>query len=333
MVIFLKDKINDKKGITGIGTLIIFIAMILVAAVAAGVIIRTSNVLQQQAYVVGSETRQRIITAIEVFAITANADVARNTAGEFEIYTRLRAGSYPLQFETTGFTFITSDYSFGANFQHHSLDSYYDSVEDVAEEGYSIVGLDDTEKLIDPIVGDEEEEIAYIEYGTAPDGDNFILELSNDNIVNVSLGFELNNATESDPIDANIIDEPLEDSEGTIWGYLTVDGEITTTGALEGDDLNVFISEFYQDPLNRGCSFDTLIPEKNYCVDFQVGGSDETILDSGEIAIVRYKLSEDNVISEDESFEIRFIPKRGTITDLEARTPDSINSVMLKLWP
>ena len=333
MVVFLKDKINDKKGITGIGTLIIFIAMILVAAVAAGVIIRTSNVLQQQAYVVGSETRQRIITAIEVFAITANADVVRNTAGEFEIYTRLRAGSYPLQFKTTGFSFITSDYSFGANYQHYSLDSFYDSFDNEAKEGYSIVGLDDTERIISPIFEDEEEEIAYIEYSNSPEGDNFILELSNDEIINISLGFELSDASEVDPISANIIDEALEDDEGNVWGHLTIDGEITTPGALDGDDLNVFISEFNQHPLNRDCSFDNLIPERYYCAEFQVGGNDESILDSGEIAIIRYKLSDENVISEDSGFEIRFIPKRGTITDLEARTPDSINSVLLKLWP
>ncbi len=321
----------NKKGITGIGTLIIFIAMILVAAVAAGVIIRTSNVLQQQAYVVGSETRQQIITAVDVFAVTANADLDNNVAKEMEIYTRLRAGSYPLQFDTTGFTFITDDYSFGANLQHYSLDSLYDYDSGSAFEGYSIEGLGYEEILIDPIVDDGDSEVVYIHEDEA-NGDSFILELSNDVTINFSLNHHLGDATDSEPIEFNIVDEPLEDDVGNIWSFLTINGEVTSD-SLENENLDVFISEFPQDPNNRDCSFDTLIPERFFCVDFQVGGDDDTILESGEIAIVKYALNEENVIPEDTNFELRFIPKRGSITDLEVRTPDSIASTMLKLWP
>jgi archaeal flagellin FlaB len=96
-----KTLTEDNEAAVGIGTLIVFIAMILVAAVAASVIIQTAENLQQRAYAVGKQTIRDVSSGLHVIDVTGYTDTNKSKIEYLAIAISPRAGSLDIDLNRT----------------------------------------------------------------------------------------------------------------------------------------------------------------------------------------------------------------------------------------
>ncbi len=97
----MKDTVNirdDEAGSIGIGAMIVFIALILVAAVASTIIIKTAEELQQNAEQTSSDTRQQIsgkVAIVDILVVTAADTLGSGTShvATMDVIWRVSSGS------------------------------------------------------------------------------------------------------------------------------------------------------------------------------------------------------------------------------------------------
>ena len=87
---------NDRteRGQVGIGTLIVFIAMVLVAAIAAGVLINTAGLLQSQAEATGEQSADQVSNNVDIISAQGSVtDGEADTVDEATLVLKKSAGS------------------------------------------------------------------------------------------------------------------------------------------------------------------------------------------------------------------------------------------------
>lgn len=90
---------NKDVGSIGIGAMIVFIAMVLVAGIAASVLIQTSTKLEAQAMITGADTTDEVATGLAIVDIEGYK--TSTTLTELAIMIRCRAGSKDIDLAET----------------------------------------------------------------------------------------------------------------------------------------------------------------------------------------------------------------------------------------
>jgi flagellin FlaB len=116
---------NDSdRGQVGIGTLIVFIAMVLVAAIAAGVLINTAGFLQSSAEETGQQSSDQVTNRLEVAgAVGTQIDEGSNTIGMIEITVRKAPGAGNIDLGATTIQLVHTSGSFDLTEGSHFDDS------------------------------------------------------------------------------------------------------------------------------------------------------------------------------------------------------------------
>jgi archaellin len=313
-----------KRAFVGIGTLIIFIAAILTAAIAAGVIIRTSGVLQERSYAVAGQARKRLVTGLEVTEVYGNSNVSVPDIPQLEINIRLRPGASEVNLRQMGMTVTTETFARAATLQHSSANRYNESLLDVTltnDSWYSLTADLDNDGVTD-----------YVKILARSGNDYLLFNVSSEDILaNVSLGVDLANAGTT-PVKISL-DEAKINANDNIYGYVTINGNAT-----ENNNLTISSSVsgnkffFTQFPAQDLCNFETVIPERFFCYNTKLGDSDP-ILEPGEAYVLYYKFRNEYALAEDEEVQISFVPKDGAITYLYAKIPAVVRKTKVLIWP
>lgn len=281
-----------RKAQFGLTTLIIFIAMIVTAAVAAGVIIYTTQQLQQTALQTGAQAQQRVSTGLEVdrvFGIqynvnTGNLDNNLQAISAIAPVVRLMAGSPPINLQQVEFLLTTET---GNVIMYSSVQNYPAAIYALLEGGnYLVLGF---------------------AYGGKVTVTNVTMSGGVCNMINNYIGQYVqsqafyNNAT------------------NTTECYIALNTSALST-PIPLSSLLTILQEMQSAGINQTYAFVGLAV-RNPSVYIQAGDLYQIILYLGS-----------NYLYPEDAYELQIIPPNGYITTVSGRVPTALTAPVVDIW-
>jgi archaeal flagellin FlaB len=303
----------NKKAEMGIGTLIIFIALLLVAAIAAGVLIQTSGSLQEKALTTGDQAKGQIATNVRVVEVSAT-DGSAGYLNDFQQIVKLAPGSDAIKLSQVLFTMNTFDKT--ATLKYRGVNGTYTksntgfntyNLEEVT--GTAIINISETNyTLAEDYDDDGLDDLLYVintgeivfDFSTATD---YTIPLATADCSGDNDSIQTTIPVNNDQIETIVLDIWCGDNAI----YLANSSGINITPQREGQGY------FSVEYLQRGAN--------------PVAGN----LQRGDVIKLYYEAPKN--VGEDENIRINFIPKIGTPTLTEFITPEVISTERVYLYP
>jgi len=300
----------------GIGTLIIFIAMLLVAAVAAGVLIQTNAALQEKALTTGDQAKGQISTNVRVIEVSATD----GSDGDIEYYNqimKLSPGSEPIKLSQALLTMNTYDASTTLQYRGttgvHELnytDGYY-TYRDVVVTGtantsqnISLTGIDLNHDGMDD----------RIEIVSAADA---VVYVFNSSAIMAGNQRSIGSCAATGPLTGGL---------GASLGYIDSieqSGNLCTAeDAFTADSSTATLTII---PVNHSTGF--------FTVEYLQQGSNPVNGNLQRGDVIKLHFQTPRTINEDEHIRLNFIPKIGTPTLTEFITPEVMSDNRIYLYP
>jgi len=298
----------SRRAEMGIGTLIIFIALLLVAAIAAGVLIQTSGSLQEKALTTGDQAKGQIATNVRVVEVSAT-DGSDGSIDDFYQIIKLAPGSDAIKIAQTLFTMNSFDLTAtlkyrGVNGTCVRSNSGYNT--------WNIESVTTTFSQTTPLALEEDYD---------DDGINDYIA------VNGSGAIYLNFSSSADYASYNAICN--ETTNQTIQATLTIDTDEIATIVLDvicsNNEVYGGNSTINITPKNRGQGY--------FAVEYLQRGANPVAGNLQRGDVIKICFESPKSITEDEKIRINFIPKIGTPTLTEFITPEVVSTERVYLYP
>jgi len=134
---------SHTRGQVGIGTLIVFIAMVLVAAIAAGVLINTAGLLQAQAQQTGEETTAEVSNVVQINQVIGEDSTPDGKIDTLNASVRLASGSDPINVSKVSYTVETNGSATVIDGNNRTNDAISLFQEQSLEDGTSVLSEQD----------------------------------------------------------------------------------------------------------------------------------------------------------------------------------------------